>query len=484
MNMLSFCATLRRFSRLLGLSATLATTMVAFDAHAVPSFARQTGQNCVACHAGGNFPELTPYGRTFKLTGYTLGSRGLPLAVMGVVSMTKSKNTGSADPAVDSRAAFPKDGNLIAQTGSLFLAGKVTDNIGGFAQITYNNYASQNVDTGRWKGHTGSDNLDVRYADRIIEPGKDLIFGFTLNNNPSVQDVWNSAPAWGFNVVPGSSGPGNTPLLAGALAQSVAGVGAYAYWNNTVYAELTGYRTANGVFSLMSQGFNTNLGNQQILKGVNPYWRLALTHDWGAHNAMIGTFGMIADVYDDPTDPSGATTHRYRDIGIDAQYQYLLDPHTVTATMSYIREKHTYPGSVANQPVASGLLDAAGNPLNNNGQDTLNMFRAKVSYVYRAKYGSTLSVFNVTGSANPMNQTSGYVDNMGTYSNAGLGNSSGNPATRGWTGEVFMMPVQNVRLGVQYTVFNKFNGASSNYDGFGRNAADNNTLFAYAWGSY
>jgi len=36
--------------------------------HALPIFARQTGQSCVACHAGGQFPELTPYGRWFKLS--------------------------------------------------------------------------------------------------------------------------------------------------------------------------------------------------------------------------------------------------------------------------------------------------------------------------------------------------------------------------------------------------------------------------------
>jgi len=44
-------------------------------AQALPLFARQTGQNCVACHAGGQYPELTPYGRYFKLTAYTLGKR-------------------------------------------------------------------------------------------------------------------------------------------------------------------------------------------------------------------------------------------------------------------------------------------------------------------------------------------------------------------------------------------------------------------------
>ncbi|MHB1334257.1 MAG: hypothetical protein ACYCY1_16855, partial [Sulfuriferula sp.] len=54
---------------------TLLMALMSFSnsAQAVPAFARQTGQNCVACHAGGQFPELTPYGRLFKLTGYTLG---------------------------------------------------------------------------------------------------------------------------------------------------------------------------------------------------------------------------------------------------------------------------------------------------------------------------------------------------------------------------------------------------------------------------
>ena len=58
--------------------------LIATSGHAwaVPAFNRQTGQNCVACHAGGQFPELTPYGRLFKLTGYTLGSRDIPLSVM------------------------------------------------------------------------------------------------------------------------------------------------------------------------------------------------------------------------------------------------------------------------------------------------------------------------------------------------------------------------------------------------------------------
>jgi hypothetical protein len=39
----------------------------------------------------------------------------------------------------------------------------------------------------------------------------------------------------------------------------------------------------------------------------------------------------------------------------------------------------------------------------------------------------------------------------------------------------------NLRIGLQYTGYQRFNGGRSDYDGFGRSASDNNTLFAFAW---
>jgi hypothetical protein len=148
----------RARTRLMGASVGLASaallTFSSGSAQAVPAFANQTGQNCVACHAGGVYPELTPYGRAFKLTGYTFGERSLPLSVMGVATYNKTKNTDETLAGGDSRADFPKDGNLIFNTASLFLAGKVTDHIGGFVQVTYNNYDSQSATDSHWKGHT------------------------------------------------------------------------------------------------------------------------------------------------------------------------------------------------------------------------------------------------------------------------------------------------------------------------------------------
>ena len=53
---------------LLGAWLTIGLTR---SAQALPSFARQTGQPCGTCHT--SFPGLTPFGRRFKLLGYTTG---------------------------------------------------------------------------------------------------------------------------------------------------------------------------------------------------------------------------------------------------------------------------------------------------------------------------------------------------------------------------------------------------------------------------
>lgn len=416
------------------------------DAYALPSFARQTGQNCVACHAGGQFPELTPYGRMFKLTGYTIGTRSIPLSAMGVISFTKSSNPDPADP------AFAKDAVALFQTGSVFLAGKITNNIGVFAQATYNNYDAQNPETLKWEGKFASDNMDLRYADHFINPGNDLIIGASLNNNPTLADPWNTAPAW-ITYVPtqfGVTGPSTGPMIS-QLGQQASGLSMYAFWNHLLYAEVSAYRTANGVFSFMSQG--TKNADQTKLRGNNPYVRLALNHEWGAHNAMLGVFGMNADIYPDNLNPSGPTT-KFRDRGVDAQYQYILDPHTVTAQLSYIKET-----------MSGGDITGYAS----NASNTINQLKLKASYIYQAKYGASLSYFSTTGSQDAT-----------LYS----ANASLTPDTRGWIPEIFWTPHQNVRVGAQYFTFDKFNSASSNYDGAGRNAKDNNTLFVYVWGAY
>lgn len=288
-----------RYSHFAALILLTQCLLIPLTANALPAFARQTGQNCVACHTGGQFPELTPYGRMFKLTGYTIGKRDIPLSVMGVINAAKVKDLSKSDaPSAD----FQKNGDPVFASGSVFIAGKVTENIGAFSQITYDNYATQGVD-GKFHGHSGADNIDVRYADHFVNGNQDLIVGLSMNNNPSVSDPWNTAAAW-MQYVPAASltshqfTDANAPYPSFDVHSSpLAGVNGYAYWNRMVYADVGFYQTANGVFSILSAG--TNDASTQKLKGVNnPYWRLALTHEWGPHNIMVGTTGMVARAYD------------------------------------------------------------------------------------------------------------------------------------------------------------------------------------------
>ena len=474
------------------LHALLAATVLVFALHpggaqALPAFNRQTGQNCVACHAGGQFPELTPYGRLFKLTGYTIGERSVPISAMAVASLSKVANTSKSD---DPGADFQKNNSLIFATASLFLAGKVTDNIGAFAQITYDPYATQTPD-GQFHGHSHADNIDIRYADRFITEKRDLIFGVSANNNPSLADPWNTAAAWMQYVpVPSPTSSrfvdGNAPYPGYGAGGNIAGLGGYMFWNQTLYAELAGYGSSRGLTSFMSAGVPE--ADNTRLRGINPYWRLAYNREWGAHSLMVGTSGMVSRVYDDPLDTSDpATTHRFKDLGLDAQYQYLLDPHSVTAQLAYMSSQVRYSTAGVGAPAPGTNLS-----------DTNRVLRGKLTYVYQARYGGGVGLFNLSGTSNPAYVTYDPGGGSGpaaanrmtrlqvpaTSAGQPGGNRIGSPSTRGLTLEAFWTPLQYLRIGAQFTGYNRFNGASGNYDGYGRNASDNNSLFLYTWLAY
>ena len=65
-----------------------------------------------------------------------------------------------------------------------------------------------------------------------------------------------------------------------------------------------------------------------------------------------------------------------------------------------------------------------------------------------------------------------------------FGSPNGKPNSSWGNVEVDYLPWLNVKLGLQYTAYTKFNGASKNYDGNGRNASDNNMIFGYVWFAY
>src|SRR5215468_11783809 len=167
------------------IAVILAIDLVPCRAVALPLYARQTGQPCATCHTA--FLELTPFGRRFKLGGYTLGGgdwSGPPFAVMLQPTFT---NTAADQPEAPA-PHFATNNNLAMQQVSLFTGGRITDNLGAFIQGTYNDV------TRRFSW----DNTDIRYVAPLDIGGHKLLWGTTVNNNPTVQDVWNTIPAWSF----------------------------------------------------------------------------------------------------------------------------------------------------------------------------------------------------------------------------------------------------------------------------------------------
>jgi hypothetical protein len=65
-----------------------------------------------------------------------------------------------------------------------------------------------------------------------------------------------------------------------------------------------------------------------------------------------------------------------------------------------------------------------------------------------------------------------------------VGSANNSPNTNGYIAELNYLPWLNVKLQIQYVGYEKFNGLKLNYDGTGRNASDNNTLFALVWLNY
>lgn len=420
-------------------------------AHRIPSFSRQTKLACSACHYG--FPQLTPFGRLFKLNGYTLTA--LP-TIVGGDSARQTLALAPIPPAsamvitslTHLKTALPgtqNDATAFPEQLSLFLGGQVTPKVGAFTQLTYAADA----------GSVAIDNTEFRFADRGTVGGKQLIYGLTLNNNPSMQDLWNTTPAWGFPFVASSVAPSPAAgtQIEGALAQQVVGLGAYAMWDQTLYAEVTTYRSAQ-------QGVAPPPGPaaSNANRGVIPYWRVAVQRTFGPNYLMVGTYGLAATLY-----PTGISqfTNRFTDVGIDAQYERTLGTGVLIARTTYLHERQSL----------AGLIETAGDAPLPNPTDALNEFRINASYIPTPRFTFTAGYFTTTGTRDTALFAPAEV----------TGSANGSPSSNGAIGEVDFNAWLNTRLGAQYIVYDKFNGASRAYDGSARNASGNNTLYLFLW---
>jgi hypothetical protein len=428
------------------IAAVLVIGLLPRRAVSLPLYARQTGQPCATCHTA--FWELTPFGRRFKLGGYTLGGgdwSGPPFAVMLQPTYTHTQvgQEGGAAP------HFGPNNNFVMQQVSLFTGGRITDNVGAFIQGTYDGVARR----------FGWDRTDIRYVDQVNVGGHNLLWGVTANNTPTLQDVWNTIPAWRFPYIRSALAPVPTavPFIDNVYAHRVVGLSGYSFLDDMLYLEFGGYRPLS-TNTQLALGVDTT--GQSPINGIAPYWRVALEPNFGNNSWEFGTFGLASKVV--PMRLSGAGTDSFTDIGIDTQYQYLGDPHTVTLRASWIHENHN-----ASASRTLGLAD--------NSNDTLRSLNISASYIYDHTWSFTAGRMSIGGTADA----------------ALYRTFTGSPNSAGWITEIAYLPFSyggpafwpwlNMRIGLQYTLWNKFDGATTNINGAGRNAHNNNTIFAYTW---
>lgn len=436
---------------IVGLSLLGAGLLLPGRAFAVPSYARQTGLPCAMCHT--IYPALTPFGRLFKLNGYTMTSlpqvqtgqsqtapaidinRALPLsAVMQTTLTNVSKNVpGQQNPAAD----FP-------QELGIYLAGEITPHIGTFLQLTYS----------QPDGGVGLDMTDIRFADHATIGGEDTVYGITLNNAPSLEDVWNATPGFGPDTLGPSfvgsesaPGPAAGPFITNmAVAMNSLGLGFYAK-RGDFYGDFSLYRSA-------MQG--SSVGTKDMsLSGATPYARFAWSHDTAKQSLEFGVFGFWAKYLPMASSP---TTDNYHDVGIDGQYQYFASDDIYELHASYVRENADWNATAASNP-----------------SDTTKFAMIHGSWIHQRTIGLSLGYFQSNGDADCLL----YNGNPGCIGAATAidGSANGKPDSAGFVASFDWLPWQNTKFTVQYTAYTKFNGGTSNYDGSGRNASDNNTLF-------
>jgi hypothetical protein len=445
--------------------------LLAPAAQAVPSFSRQTGMACAACHTV--FPELTHFGRVFKANGYVLDNLQQVRAVsstrqqllslsktptFSVMMQTSYSELSKAKP--DAAGGAAQNGTVeFPRQLSLFYAGKIAPHLGIFSQLTYDGKAD----------HLSIDNTDVRFAKLLVLPHKNtLTYGLSLNNNPTVQDLWNTTPAWGYPFSHSNVAVAGTPLgpadvqIDEAFAQLAAGLTAYAFYDESLYVEFGGYRSFQpGAVAPL------NSADSAVLSGFSPYWRAAYEYDWRANALEVGTFGEDFRVYPGGGAPLAGPTSSYLDVAGDVQFQHVGETNIYTVAGTYIHESmHAMPAGAANP------------------SDNLAVTKLWASYYYRRRYGGIIGWFDTSGSADSGLYGFGCPPAETTTACAAQAlkaSATNSPDSNGEILEADYLPWLNVKVSAQYVIFNKFMGGSSNYDGYGRSASDNNVLQLMLW---
>ena len=443
-----------------GFLAAVIVALAPSLAQAVPSFAQQTGQPCSSCHIGAFGPQLTAFGRAFKIGGYTQTggdtTTPIPLSLMLLGSYSNTTK-GQGGPAANN---YGDNGNFAMDQISVFAGGRIADYAGAFVQVTFNGIDSS----------FHLDNTDLRLTTPFHVGDTELRVGLDINNGPTVQDPYNSTYAWGYPYVASAlvPTPAAQPLLANGLTGNSLGATLYAWYDRSLYLEAGLYNTYGP--SLLS--WTGNAYGPGSTSNPAPYLRAAYEWNWNGQSAHVGAIFLHSNI--NPATSAftsiGALGHdSYTDYAIDGGYQYIGDGTHIVSLLGIFDHEHQNLSGTFNAGSAS------------QASNDLNQIRLTATYYYLQTYGVTASWQKTWGTPDP-----------GLYAPAPLtGSANGKPNSNAFIFEADYVPFGktdswagpwvNLKLGVQYTLYTQFNGGTSNYDGSGRNAGDNNALYVFAW---
>ncbi len=412
------------------------------SAHAVPSYARQTGQDCAACHIGAFGPQLTPYGIKFKIGGYTDsdGKAGkVPLSGMVVADYTEYKNDAGDNKSKTSLSE-----------ASIFLAGRLTDKIGSFTQVTRDGV----------EHHTSLDALDLRLADTFNVAGKEAVLGLSLNNKPTVQDPFNNIGAWSapYTQSHKANKLGAEFNGVGGSEQKVLGLNAYTLIDGNWYGEA-------GVYNTMPTSMQSRLGSPRAdgleygkLHGA-PYYRLAYMQDLKTQAFQIGVFGFNGtqkngQEFDDALGAYVPTfsRQRFRDSGVDGTYQFLGNrQHIFTVNGAYVIERSKTNPADGSDETSAKTKD----------------HRLAASYFFQNTYGATVGLFKGTSSNTETGSTNRGVLYQLDWTPFGKEDS-------------WLEPWANLRVGLQHISYRKYVDGGT----IVTRPHDKDTTTLFAWTSF
>jgi len=444
------------------------------NAYATAAFSRQTGESCATCHMQGYGPWLTEYGTKFKLDGYVAGDAAKVPTLLNNFSaeiVSSVTNVASAVPQgtyfQNSKYASNAQTNVLNDWDAIYYTGRVLPKVGVYFQINFTPQTSRSISLSM---------ADMRFADHFSFEGHNVQYGITANNAPTMSDTWMTSFAWmyPYTTSSGAVAPNATPWLQQLMASPTSvGMTAYTKIDNHWYFEAGGYSNQS---IAMGQGFGQamNLGANDAIVGGAGYWRVYWDQVFGAHHIMFGSYGLTGNVAPNIAGQipgqnySVATTgtSSKQEVNLDSNYSYMMDE----KNMFMVMWRYTH----------DSIKNAAYLQTNNgvNASDALNNDMLMGMWTYEKTYNLAFAWNHQWGTAD-----------MALYNNGSpiTGSANGSPNSNSFLVEVDYIPFGkgkfltdpyfNMRLSLQYWAYTQFNGATTNYDGFGRNAGQNNTTY-------